>query len=140
MIIPLAFHHFGLAVAEPTRACCFLSDMGYRVGGALFDPEQNAHLIWAEHDAMPAVEIIYPSGEGDGPLDSILQQRESMIYHICYECDDLDDAVRLIKQHGHRAVQVTPPKSAILFGGRMVCFYLIKGFGLIELVQRESGR
>lgn len=137
MTLSLAFHHFGLAVAEPERACRFLSDLGYRVGESLLDPEQNVFLIWSEHDVMPAVEVVYPC-EGGGSLDVIVKQRDSMVYHICYSCDDLGDAVEAIKERGHRVVQVTPPKPAILFGGCRVGFYLIKGFGLIVLVERKK--
>lgn len=138
MSIPLTFHHYGLAVTDPVLACSFLADLGYRVGAPLLDPEQNVNLIWSEHDAMPAVEVVYPSGSGAGPLDAVLRQNNSLVYHLCYECDSLEDAIRIIAEHGYRTMRISPAKPAVLFGGRRVGFYMIKGFGLIELVERQG--
>jgi hypothetical protein len=86
---------------------------------------------------MPAVELAFPA-ESPGPLDGILIGRTELIYHLCFENDSEVRSVAAMKESGHRIVCVSPQKPAILFGGRLVSFFLVRGFGLIEVVERAS--
>ena len=111
----LSFHHLGLAVRKPEKASAFLKELGYRVGDAVEDPLQNVRLIWAEHPRMPAVELIFPLNS-PGPLDSILESRSEIIYHICYATRDMDASLKSLAA-AHRLVDVSPAKPAALRGG-----------------------
>jgi methylmalonyl-CoA/ethylmalonyl-CoA epimerase len=130
----LFFHHFGLATSGPDEGRTFLSHLGYSIAVPIFDPEQRVNLIWCVHERMPPVEIIFPA-DGVSTLDNILKGRDAHIYHVCYECSSIEQAVTSMKEIGLRIIQAAPPKQAILFSGRKVAFYLIKGFGLIELLE-----
>jgi hypothetical protein len=132
----LRFDHFGLAVSEPKRACAFLADLGYEIGPHVHDPLQNVNLIFCRSTSMPAVELIFPAGS-PGPLDSILVGRTELIYHLCFECESEANSIAAMKESGHRIVCVSPQKPAALLGGRPVSFYLVRGFGLIEVVERS---
>jgi len=129
----LSYHHFGLAVRRPSKASAFLKDLGYRVGEVVEDPEQNVRLIWAEHPRMPAVELIFPLN-APGPLDSILESRTEMIYHLCFATRDMEASLKSLSA-AHRLVEVSPAKQAVLFGGEKVSFHMVAGFGLIEIVE-----
>ena len=87
-----------------------------------------------EHSEQPNVELVLP-GEGEGPLTPILRHFDEMIYHICYEINDLDTVFDQFDTLNIRAVPISPPKPAILFGGRKVSFYKLPGFGVIELLE-----
>jgi hypothetical protein len=131
----LSFHHFGLAVRQPAPAISFLSSLGYEMGEPVYDPEQNVHLIMGSHPTQPAVEIIYP-GNGPGPVDHLVQRHETgIIYHSCYETSDLTRTLEEMAQCGVRADCVVAPRPALLFGGRRVSFYRLKGMGLIEILE-----
>jgi hypothetical protein len=131
----LAFHHFGLAVREPEGAATFLSGLGYRLGEALFDPNQNVHLILGTHETQPAVEIIYP-GADEGPIDKWVQRYASgIIYHLCYSTQNLEEILAQWEARGLQAVCVSSPKPALLFGGRRVSFYNVVGMGLVEILE-----
>lgn len=132
----LRFHHHGLAVVKPEKAVRFLTSIGYLAGEPIRDELQNVHLLLATHPVMPAVEIVYPT-ETPGPLTQLLAQKTAQIYHTCYECDDLTEAVAGLKADGNRILPVVPPKPAVLFGGRLVAFYQVAGFGLIELLEAK---
>jgi methylmalonyl-CoA/ethylmalonyl-CoA epimerase len=130
----LTFHHFGLAAIKIDDARKLLAGMGYRCGGDVYDPLQEVTLVWCEHNTMPAVEIVAPTDKS-GPLDTILAESSASVYHLCFQATNIETSVNAIKGAGIRVIPVVPPKPAVLFGGKSVGFYQVKGFGLIEIVE-----
>jgi methylmalonyl-CoA/ethylmalonyl-CoA epimerase len=59
-----------------------------------------------------------------------------IIYHVCYETDNLAAALAQFDEAKLHAVCISPPTPAPLFGGRPVSFYNVVGIGLIEILQR----
>jgi len=135
----LTFHHLGLAVRTPDIAAKFLSNLGYRIGTAIYDPIQNVHVALCEHAVMPAVEIICP-GPGKTPIDRYLQQhKEGLVYHVCFAAKDLAESITALKQD--RAIEAifwAEPQEAVLFRGRKIVFCIVKDVGLIELLAEHS--
>jgi methylmalonyl-CoA/ethylmalonyl-CoA epimerase len=131
----LVFHHLGLAVRCPDDAIAFVSALGYQIGETVFDPGQNVNLIMCTHVIQPAVEIIWP-GDSKGPVHGLMERHPAgVIYHVCYATDDLRAALAGLEKVGLRAVCVSPPKRARLFGGRKVSFYSVAGIGLMEILE-----
>jgi Glyoxalase/Bleomycin resistance protein/Dioxygenase superfamily len=130
----LKFHHWGLAVRQPAEAEKFLCLLGYRLGEAVFDPGQNVHLKMCVHETGPAVEIIWP-GETTGPIHKLTDRHAAgIVYHVCYETNNLTAALAQLAEVGLRVVCISPPMQAPLFGGRPVSFYNIVGMGLVEIL------
>lgn len=132
----LTFHHFGLALKRERSALNFLRSLGYSAGKLIYDPEQNVNLRLCKHKLMPAVEIVLPGEDGESPLTPILKQHSEIIYHTCYETENLSKTLSFFEENNVRCMCVSKPKPAILFGGRYVSFYQIIGFGLIELLEK----
>lgn len=132
----LRFHHFGLATRDAEKTTLILQGLGYRLGEAIFDPLQNVHLIWGEHDSMPAIEVVYPS-DSAGPLDAYLVDHSEMVYHLCYVSSNIDSSLAALKDAGLRVLPVIAPKPAVLFDGKLVGFYMAKGLGLIEILEEK---
>jgi methylmalonyl-CoA/ethylmalonyl-CoA epimerase len=130
----LAFDHFGLATRNPDKAVAFLKGLGYRAGETIHDPLQKVNLILCPSAQMPSVEVIFPADE-PGPLAAILADRSESFYHLCYRSRDLAATLAAMKLAGHRVIQVAAPQPAILFNNKRVSFYLVKGFGLIEIIE-----
>jgi methylmalonyl-CoA/ethylmalonyl-CoA epimerase len=131
----LTFHHLGLAVRTPQAAAAFLGGLGYSLGPSVYDPRQNVLLQMAESPGGPTVEIISP-GEGPGPIDRLITRHsDGLIYHVCYVTEDLNATLTTIKAAGLRAICVSEPTPAVLFGGRPVSFYTVQGLGLIEVIE-----
>ncbi len=130
----LSFHHLGLALQDDIQAITFLRGMGYNIGEKIFDPEQNVHLRFCESEDKPATELILP-GIGKGPLDSVLKRYNEIIYHTCYETNDLEQSLSAIKGAGLRVLPISEAKPAILFGHRKVSFYKVMGFCPIEILE-----
>ncbi|WP_322050902.1 VOC family protein [Paraburkholderia bannensis] len=132
----LTFHHHGLAVSAPDDACRFLDALGYARGEALYDPLQRVNLALWTHDALPAVEVVWP-GEGASPIDRILRHGPS-IYHTCYATHDAQAWLDAMAEKEIEIVTVSAPTPAILFGGRKVSFHMVYGVGLVELLHLDT--
>jgi len=130
----LAFDHFGLATRSPDKAVAFLKGLGYQPGETIYDPVQKVNLISCPSAQMPSVEVIFPTDES-GPLMAILADRSESLYHLCYRSRDLAATLAAMKLAGHRVIQVAAPQPAILFHNKRVSFYLVGGFGLIEIIE-----
>jgi methylmalonyl-CoA/ethylmalonyl-CoA epimerase len=130
----LRFDHLGLATRSPDKALAFLQALGYTSHEPVYDHLQKVNLILCESERMPAVEIIYAADEA-GPLDAVLATRNELLYHLCYRAPDTAVSITAMRQAGHRVVQVAAPQPAILFGNRKVSFHLVRGFGLIEIIE-----
>ena len=135
----LTFHHLGLAAKDPDAAAAYLAGLGYRPGERVHDPLQNVNLLMFAHDAMPDVELI-SCAEGTGPLTELLaSHRDGLVYHMCYAAADLDASLEAMENEGNlRLFEVSPPKPAVLFGGRPVSFYVVGGVGLIEIIDEGA--
>lgn len=131
----LQFHHLGVATRHPERTLDFLRLLGYEIGPMVRDDLQRVDLVLCESPAMPRIEVISKTGEA-GPLDKILANTEVQMYHTCYEVADLDEVLAAWKREGLRPYCVSAPKPAILFDNRLVSFYYMSSFGLIELLER----
>ncbi|MBI4373556.1 MAG: VOC family protein [Deltaproteobacteria bacterium] len=130
----LTFHHLGLAVNDRPKALHFLKGLGYAIGDEIFDPLQNVNLTMCRSQTMPDVEVVSQS-DGPSPLDNILKQNKDLIYHCCYSTPDLKATLVNIEQDQNKFICISPPKPAVLFSGKLVSFYLIKGFGIIEILE-----
>lgn len=130
----LAFHHLGLAVKHPELAVRFLTGCGYHIGPVVRDELQNVNACLCTGGDQPTVELLYPT-EIPGPLKPILKARASLIYHVCYESLDREKTLRALEADNHRIGVLSPPQPAVLFGGRPVSFYVVAGFGMIELLE-----
>lgn len=133
----LAFDHFGLATRDAEKTLAFLRGLGYRTPESVHDPLQRVNLVLCEHPTMPAVEVISAADKA-GPLDAVLAQQPQSIYHLCYRSHDLAGSLAALKVAGHRTMVVSPPKPAALFDHRSVSFYMVYGFGLIEIIEDPS--
>ena len=129
----LEFHHFGLAVRSPEAAFRYLGDLGYRAGSTCYDPLQKVNLAMRHHDSMPDVEVIWP-GHEPSPLDRMLKQSDSMIYHLCYTSEDVDGSLAALERAGLEVLPLGMAQPASLFGGIEVSFYNITVVGIIEII------
>ena len=134
-IFGLTFHHMGLAVKKKDTALIYTKGLGYTAGEEIYDPEQDAHLILCTQEGWPSIEIVTPGKQEDGPLGPIFKRYNELMYHTCYETQDLDKTLQAWEEQNLRILLVSEPKPAILFGGRKVSFYTIMGFGLVELLE-----
>jgi hypothetical protein len=85
------------------------------------------------HESMPDVEVIWPGTE-PSPLDRMLGQSDSMLYHLCYTSADVEASVAALERADVEVLPLGLAQPASLFGGLEVSFYNITGVGIIEII------
>jgi len=128
------FHHYGLALKSFRSAVKFHSNLGYIISEIIYDDIQNVELILCTSNNFPTVELVKPYDD-KSPINNYLKKNNEIIYHICYEVDDIDNDLKLLFKN-NRSICVSKPKPAKLFNNRLVSFYYINDIGLIELLQK----
>jgi hypothetical protein len=111
-----------------------LKGLGYKIGPTVKDKLQNVNLALCTRPDAPAIEIIYET-ETPGPLTAILKLNTTLIYHLCYKSENLEESLAAMRHDQNMVRVISLPKPAVLFGGRSVSFYQIRGFGMIEILE-----
>jgi methylmalonyl-CoA/ethylmalonyl-CoA epimerase len=131
----LTFHHVGIAVRDLQEAIPNYKNLfGYEiVSGPFDDPIQNVSVCFlsrGEGDAT--IELVAPLGP-NSPIDVTLKKGGGT-YHICYQVDDINAAIRHLIEHG--SMLLSGPTPAVAFEMREIAWLMTaEAHLLVELLQ-----
>jgi methylmalonyl-CoA/ethylmalonyl-CoA epimerase len=133
--VKLRFHHIGMAVESLRAAVEWLQETGDASprSDPVHDPIQGVNLCFLELGGQ-RIELLEPEGSGSR-VDRYVESGGA--YHICFEVENLDVALRTWRERG--AFPVTKPEPAVAFGGRRVVFLLTPQRLLVELLEIDPG-
>lgn len=94
------------------------------------DPEQNADLCMVSVRGSVPLELIA------GPVVRSVVRKGVMLYHTCWEVDDIDETLTAMRRDSGCLV-ISEPKPAVLFGNRHVAF-LTTPVGLVEILEKAE--
>jgi methylmalonyl-CoA/ethylmalonyl-CoA epimerase len=124
-------HHLGVATVNLAQTREFV-EASFPVSGCIgpvFDSNLNCELLLLVVRGMPAIELVA------GPAVKSIIRRGVMLYHMCYEINDLESVLANLKRAG--SLIVISPTPSVLFKGRRVSF-IHTPVGLIELLERRD--
>ena len=126
------FHHIGYATASIEQESRFLAGLGYEAeGGPFVDPLQGVAGRFLS-GAGPRIELL-ENLPGSCTLTPWLEAGVKM-YHFGYWVNNVDEALQWAKsQRGKVAV---PPRPAVAFGGRRICFAIFRTKMMLEFIER----
>jgi len=136
-VIPNAtLHHVGVATENALLESKHWELFGLRTASDLvFDPAQRVNVLFLS-DGRPGgtlIELVEPAS-ADAPVNAILKT-QNRFYHVCFEVDDLEQAVRDARSQG--ALIVQQPVKAAAYPGRRIAWCFTATRNLIELLERE---
>jgi methylmalonyl-CoA/ethylmalonyl-CoA epimerase len=135
-MIPFKFSHIGLAVANMEQALkVYRSVFGYTLrSGPFDDPIQKVSVCFLASDRPGDVtlELVAPAGESS-PISKFVQ-KGVCAYHLCYEVDDLNQALNHVRTQG--CIVVSEPVPAVAFEGRRIAWFYTPDRQLAELIQQ----
>jgi methylmalonyl-CoA/ethylmalonyl-CoA epimerase len=108
---------------------------GYKVlSGPFDDPIQRASVCFVG-TGIPSdmiIEVVASLGD-DSPVSKILAKGVG-VYHVCYEVDDIDQALANVRAKG--CIIINKPVPAVAFEGRRIAWFYTPTRQLVEVVER----
>lgn len=127
----MQLHHIGVAcrdIEEEIGNISRVHEVLQRTP-VVYDPCQDATLAMLTLADGTRIELVA------GPPVQTMLRKGIGYYHLCFEVDDIESEIeRLVLQ---KAVLLSPPKPAVLFGGRKVAF-LQASYGIVELLSANK--
>jgi methylmalonyl-CoA/ethylmalonyl-CoA epimerase len=132
----LKIDHIGIAVKDLSESLNFYSEiLGLEATGTEVVPEQKVKVAFLPcgDSEIELLESTVP----DGPINKFIEKRGEGIQHIALRVDNIDEALKILKEKGIRLIDEKPRYGA---GGARIAFLhprATKGV-LIELTEREK--
>jgi methylmalonyl-CoA/ethylmalonyl-CoA epimerase len=131
----LRFHHLGVAVADIDKALEIYQDIfGYvKLSDPIEEPGEKVKVCFLGEDDFSgiAIELVMPLAD-DSPVSKILAKGMSA-YHLCYEVDDLIEALATVRSKG--CILLQEPSPRVTYEGRRVAWFYTPTRQLVELVE-----
>ena len=133
-----SFHHVGFVVASIEKsAASFAQSLGAEWDGHIIhDPNQGVRVTFlrSRHAADPLFELVEPAGE-NAPVQAFVK-RGGGLHHVCYEVENLEEALARIRAVG--GLITRPPLPAVAFAGRRIAWVYTRNKLLIEYLERSG--
>jgi len=126
--------HIGIAVKKIEEAARFHSEtFGLKVSGPIEVPSQKVKIAFMEIGEVK-LELIEPLGE-DSPILKFIQKRGEGLHHICFQVEDIDQALKELKNKNIKLIDENPRMGAT--GKRIAFLHPDSVYGvLIELKEK----
>lgn len=129
-------HHLGVATLDAHREVPTWATLGYMpISDLIHDPVQRVRVLFLGNGiaGSPLVELVEPAAD-DSPVRRFVGGT-SRFYHLCFEVDDIEAALRRIKEA--RWLVVQPPLPAVAYHRRLIAWCYTPSRDLVELLERE---
>lgn len=132
MLKSFVFHHIGYAVREIAVTAAHYQEAGWTLSEEVIDPIQNVRIAFLSRPDTPLIELVAPVDD-KSPVVQTLEKSGVAPYHVCYEVEDIQEAVKQLRQK--RYIPLFKPVPAVALGNRLICYLYNPEVGLIELLQ-----
>ncbi len=132
----LRVNHVGYAVRDINKTAQYYLDAGWMMSEIFEEEVQHTRIAFLTKDGFPAIELVAPLKEGEpSPVDTILQKIGCSTYHVCYDVDDIEQAVEDLFDEGFKPL--FEPVPSVAMGGHEICYLYHLHVGLIEIVSTK---
>lgn len=129
----MKINHFGFLTKNIEKSLKQFQALNYqRYSELINDEERGIYILFIKSLSGEVIELISPSCS-NSIVSSIINKQNNLIYHTCYETEDIDKKIKELINNGF--ILIESPKPAIAFDGRLVAFMLSKNTGMIELLE-----
>jgi len=129
-------HHVGIVVSSITEtAPLFERLLGLDlISDIVVDEVQKVKVAFVDSGSAVPLELIEPLTI-DSPVTKFLKNGGGL-HHLCYEVDNIEQAVGDLRRQG--AIVVCPPVPAAAFSDKKIAFLYMQNKSLIELVEKGN--
>lgn len=129
----MKINHFGFLTKNIEKSLNEFKALGYTKYSELInDNLRGVDILFIKSINGEVIELVSPSFSYS-IVSSIVDKQKNMIYHTCYETNDINEKIKELSNKGF--ILIDSPKPAIAFEGKLVAFMLSKNSGMIELLE-----
>ena len=129
----LKVNHIGYAVRDISKTAKYYIEAGWTLSEIFEEEIQQTKIAFLTKDGFTTIELVAPLKEGSpSPVDNILQKLGCSTYHICYDVEDIEQAVEDLFDEGFKPL--FEPVESVAMDGHQICYLYHLHVGLIELV------
>lgn len=128
--------HIGYAVKDIRQTAFHYVEAGWVLSDIYEEKVQNTKIAFLNKEGFPTIELVSPLNETKSPVDSILDHNGVSPYHICYEVDDIEQAVEDLYDEDFKPLFM--PVESVAMENRKICYLHHLDIGFIELVERRK--
>jgi len=132
----LKFHHVGYAVWDIESSKRTYSALGFQCSETADDQVQGVYLASCYKQSEPLMELVAPATD-DSPCSQYLAKNGPGPYHVCYQCDDIENVLKAMTEQKVRFKKISSaPVESVLFQGYEYFFVWAFDLGLTEFLQK----
>ena len=129
-------NHIGYAVRDIQKTAQYYLDAGWQLSEIYEEEVQHAKIAFLTKDGFQKIELVAPLKEGEiSPVDTYLQKIGCCTYHVCYDVDDIEQAVEDLFDEGFKPL--FEPVESVAMDNHQICYLYHLHVGLIELVSTK---
>lgn len=102
--------HIGVAVRNLENSLAFYKSIGANAYHFEEVPSQKVKVAFIKVGESN-IELLEPTSE-DSPIFKYLEKRGEGIHHVCYDVENLQSALEILKEEGFQLINDTPQKGA----------------------------
>ncbi len=131
-----SLNHIGYAVKDIEKSAGIYTDAGWSLSSIFNEEIQGTKIAFLTKEGFPTIELVAPLKEGvASPVDNYLEKLGSSVYHVCYDVDDIEEAVEDLFDEGFKPLFM--PVESVAMEGHQICYLYHMNMGLIELVSTK---
>ena len=127
----MRLHHYGLATESLERSAEVFRLIGYQISEPTYDPIQKVRVCFASREGENLIELVCDIEE-EGPTHGLISRMGCSLYHICYEVDNMEEAIVTLRKKRYFLKQ--KPVEATAFDGKRIAWLYNRDIGLVEIL------
>lgn len=131
-----SINHIGYAVKDIHKSARVYIEGGWVLSSIFNEEVQGTKIAFLTKDGFPTIELVAPLKEGEpSPVDNYLEKVGCSTYHVCYDVDDIEEAVEDLFDEGFKPLFM--PVESVAMDNHQICYLYHMNVGLIELVSTK---
>lgn len=126
-------NHIGYAVKDIFVTAQPYVDSGWELSEIFEEKVQNTKIAFLKKDGFPTIELVSPLDDSKSPVDNIIAKSGVAPYHICYDVEDIEQAVEDLYEEDFKPLFM--PVESVAMENHKICYLHHLSVGLIELVE-----
>lgn len=132
----ISINHIGYAVRDINKTAQLYLNAGWSLSTIYEEEVQRTKIAFLTKEGFPTIELVAPLHEDEpSPVDNFLSKIGPTTYHVCYDVDDIEEAVEDLFDEGFKPLFM--PVESVAMDNHQICYLYHVDVGLIELVSTK---